>query len=224
MATWPVCWLTVKPLDRVPLCILGLVTTTFHVPGMAEVIGQLPDERVVELVKVKPVQFILDCPLMVSATVAPDTKLVPLTEVIEADPELTALVGLMAVTVGARSVTVKPPLRAPNWVFGLVTTTFHAPDATPLIGQVPRESVVELVRAKPVQTTLLCPLMVSWTVAPEAKLVPDIDVMDMEPLLLPLVGDMDTTVGAFGFVAEPRRVRMLPTIYGDLYLNFCDSR
>jgi hypothetical protein len=80
--------------------MLGLVTTTFHAPATAPVIGQEPDDSVVELVKVKPVQFILDCPLMVSATVAPDTKLVPLIEDMDIDPVLAPVVGEIAVTVG----------------------------------------------------------------------------------------------------------------------------
>ena len=92
---------TVKPSVNVPVCVSGLVTTTFHVPVAAPVIGQLPLLSVVELVKVKPVQEISVWPLFVSFTVAPDTKFVPVTEVMETDPVLRPLVGLMAVTVGA---------------------------------------------------------------------------------------------------------------------------
>ena len=47
---------TVKPFVKVPVWVSGLVTTTFQVPVAASVIGQLPEDKVVELVKVKPVQ------------------------------------------------------------------------------------------------------------------------------------------------------------------------
>ena len=45
-----------NPLVYVPDCESVLVTTTFQVPVAADVIGQEPDDSVVELVTVKPVQ------------------------------------------------------------------------------------------------------------------------------------------------------------------------
>ena len=82
---------------------------------------------------------------------APDTKLVPVTEVMETDPVLTPLAGLIAVTVGAAAFTVNPLAKVPVCVSGLVTTTFQVPVAAPVIGQLPEDKVVELVKVKPVQ-------------------------------------------------------------------------
>lgn len=64
---------TVNPLVRVPVWVSGLVTTTFQVPVAAPVMGQVPDDNVVELVKVNPVQLMAVWPDLVRETVAPDT-------------------------------------------------------------------------------------------------------------------------------------------------------
>ena len=88
---------------------------------------------------------------MVNFTVAPETKLVPVTEVIETEELLVPLVGLMAVTVGAAALMVNPLTKVPVCVSGLVTTTFQVPVAAPVIGQLPEDKVVELVKVKPVQ-------------------------------------------------------------------------
>ena len=88
-----------KPFESVPVPVSGLVTTTFHCPAAALVMGQVPEESVVEFVKVNPVQEISLCAVLVSFTVAPKTKFAPVTLVMEAEPELTPPRGLMAVTV-----------------------------------------------------------------------------------------------------------------------------
>ncbi len=62
------------------------------------------------------------------------------------------------------------------------------------------------------------------TVAPEAKFVPDTEVIDTDPVLLALAGDIAVTVGALGLVAAEKRVTMLPIIYGDCGLYFCYSK
>ena len=185
----------VKPSVRVPVCPPGAVTTTFHAPVAAPRIGQLPEERALELVNVKPVHDMVLCPTIVRLTVTPDTKELPVTEVIEAEPLFTPLVGLIAVTVGAGSVTVKPLVRIPFCPFGLVTTTFHAPAAAPLIGQLPEDRVFEFVNVNPEQTIVLCPAITRFTVASDAKLVPVIDVMDADPMFAALLGLMAVTVG-----------------------------
>jgi len=48
---------------------------------------------------------------------------------------------------------VKPLVKVPLPVSVLVTTTFHVPMATPVIGQEPDTRVVELEKEKPVQVT-----------------------------------------------------------------------
>ena len=79
---------------------------------------------------------------------------------------------------------------------GLVTTTFHAPVAKPEVGQVPEDRVEELVKVKPEQVVVAYPLLVSVIVAPDIKLVPVIEVIVVEALLAPVVGEMAVTVGA----------------------------
>jgi len=108
-----------------------------------------------------------------------------------------ALPALAAPMVGApgTAVTVKPLANDPLPVSGLVTTTFHAPDAAPVIGQEPDDKVVEFVKLKLVQFIVACPVLVSDTVAPETKPVPDMELMDIEPVLAPLVGEIAVTVG-----------------------------
>src|SRR3989344_7262435 len=91
---------TRKPLVRVPACALGLVTTTFHEPVTAPVMGQLPEESVVEFVNEKPVQEMLLWPDLVSFTVAPDTNPAPTTEVTDTEAVLRPEDGSMPVTVG----------------------------------------------------------------------------------------------------------------------------
>ncbi len=216
--------LTVNPLASVPVWVFGFVTTTFQVPVAAPVIGHVPDESVVELVKVNPVQEMLLCPLIVSMTVAPDTKFIPDTEVMGADPVFIALVGLIDVTVGPPLLIVNSEGSIPDCVFGFVTTTFQAPTAAASMGHDPDESLEELVNVKPVQEISPCPAMVSLTVAPKTKFVPDTEVIDAEPVLIALVGETAVTVGALGLVAAEMSVTMLPTIYGDCGLYFCDSK
>ena len=58
-----------------------LVTTKFHNPVAAPVIGQVPLVSKVELAKVNPVQVMLACPDIWSVTVAPEAKLFPAMEV-----------------------------------------------------------------------------------------------------------------------------------------------
>ena len=121
----------VKPPLKVATCASGFVTTTFQVPVAAPVIGQLPVERVVELVKVNPVQEMSDWASLVNFTVAPETKLVPETEVMEAEVLLIPVVGLMAETVGAGKLIVNPFTKIWFCLPGLVTTTFQVPGAPP---------------------------------------------------------------------------------------------
>ena len=93
-----------NPFVNVPVCASGLVTTTFHVPATAPVMGQLPDDNVVEFVNVKPVHEMLLCPDLVKLTVAPETKSEPVTLEIETEALRGPVDGLMAVTVGAGDV------------------------------------------------------------------------------------------------------------------------
>ncbi len=64
-------------------------------------------------------------PLFVSLTVAPARNPVPARLVILTVVPVTPEFGVMPLTVGAGLVTVKPLLSVPNWLSGLVTTTFH---------------------------------------------------------------------------------------------------
>ncbi len=82
------------------------------------------------------------------------------------------------------------------WLSGLVTTTFHAPVAAPVIGQLPPASDDELMNVKLAQFMLLWPDCVSITVAPERKFVPPTEVTVTELLLVPDTGLIEVTVGA----------------------------
>ena len=79
----------------------------------APVIGQVPAVNETELEKTKPVKIIIVCPDLERETVAPETKLVPETEVMEAEVLFIALVGLMAVVVGSVRVVKLPSAEYP---------------------------------------------------------------------------------------------------------------
>ena len=166
-------------------------------------IGQVPAVNETELEKTKPVQLIVVCPDLERETVAPETKLVPETEVMEAEVLLIPVVGLMAETVGAGRMIVNPLVKIPVCASGFVTTTFQVPVAAPVIGQLPVERVVELVKVNPVQEMSDWASLVNFTVAPETKLVPETEVMEAEVLFIPVVGLMAETVGAGKLIVNP---------------------
>ena len=95
-------------MANVPDCPSVFVTTTFHCPVAAPVIGHVPLLNIAEPLKVNPEHAMSGCPVLVSFTVAPLKKLVPVTEEMATEALLYPDAGLIAVTVGAGAARVVP--------------------------------------------------------------------------------------------------------------------
>src|SRR5206468_3703237 len=112
--------LYVKPAASVALCPSGLVTTTSLAPGVPAGAGAViwvarSEARFIPVAAVPPM-----------VTVAPGRKLLPL-RVTAVPPLRGPLVGLMALSVGAGALYVKPAASVTLCPSGLVTTTAWAP-------------------------------------------------------------------------------------------------
>src|SRR5260370_336075 len=111
----------VYPLVNVPLCVSGLVTTTFTAPAACA--------AVVAVICVALTTTTFVAPVPPNVAVAPVTKFVPVM-VTAVPPAAAPLLGLTLPTVGAATY-VYPFVRLPLSLSGLVTTTFTAPAACP---------------------------------------------------------------------------------------------
>jgi hypothetical protein len=174
----------VNPLVRLPLCVSGLVTTTFTAPAAcAGVVA------VIWLV-LTTTTFVAVVPPNV--TVAPVTKFVPVM-VTAVPPAVGPLLGLTLVTVGAvGDVYVNPLVNVPVCVSGLVTTTFTAPAAC--------AGVVAVICVPLTTTTFVAPVPPNVTVAPVTKFVP-VMLTAVPPAPGPLLGLTPVTVGAGDILA-----------------------
>ena len=161
----------------VPVCVSGLVTTTFTDPtacaGVVAVICVML-ETVTPVAAVPP-----------NETVAPVMNPVPAI-VTGVPPETLPLLGITLVTVGAATY-VKPFAKAALCVSGFVTTTFTAPAAC--------AAVVAVICVLLTTTTFVAAVPPNVTVAPLAKFAPVI-VTDVPPAATPLLGATLLTVGA----------------------------
>src|SRR5437867_1292410 len=109
----------VKQPVQVPLCVSGLVTTTFTAPAAcAVVVPVMLVALTVETASAEPP----------NETVAPLWKSLPAI-VTDVPPAVTPLLGVTELTIGAGARYVKQPVQVPLCASGLVTTTFTAPAA-----------------------------------------------------------------------------------------------
>ena len=69
----------------------------------------------------------------------------------------------------------------------LVTETSHDPTVALVIGQLPPVKLVEFAKVNPVQV-ISVPLLLNFTAAPDAKFVPVIEVIVIEPVFTPVSG------------------------------------
>jgi len=166
----------VKQLEHVPLCVSGLVMTTFTDPAAcAIVVPAIVVALIVETVRAEPP----------NDTVAPVANPVPAI-VTEVPPADAPVFGVTDATVGAGATYVKQPAQVPLCVSVFVTTTFTAPAACAVVTPV-------IVVALTVETVSADPP--NETVAPVWNPVPA-TVTDVPPAVGPLVGATDVTVGA----------------------------
>src|SRR5438093_13253502 len=109
----------VKQPVQLPLCVSGLVTTTFTAPAAcAVVVPVMLVALTVETVSAEPP----------NETIAPLWKSLP-AMVTDVPPAVTPLLGVAEFTTGAGARYVKQPVQVPLCASGLVTTTFTAPAA-----------------------------------------------------------------------------------------------
>src|SRR5437867_2673833 len=109
----------VKQPVQVPLCVSGLVTTTFTAPAAcAVVVPVMLVALMVNTVSAEPP----------NETIAPLWKSLP-AMVTDVPPAVTPLLGVAELTTGAGARYVKQPVQVPLCASGLVTTTFTAPAA-----------------------------------------------------------------------------------------------
>src|SRR5712692_9815439 len=169
----------VYPLVNVPLCVSGLVTTTFTAPAACAAVVA------VICVALTTTTFVAPVPPNVAG--APVTKFVPVM-VTAVPPAAAPLLGLTLVTVGADAdVYVYPLVNVPLCVSGLVTTTFTAPAAC--------AAVVAVICVALTTTTFVAPVPPNVAVAPVTKFVP-VMVTAVPPAAAPLLGLTLVTVGA----------------------------
>ncbi|HEY8824105.1 MAG TPA: hypothetical protein VIP07_04390 [Candidatus Limnocylindria bacterium] len=157
------------------------MTTTLTAPAAcAVVVPVIVVALIVETVRAEPP----------NATVAPTWNPLP-AMVTEVPPALGPLFGVTDVTVGGGGATyVKQTTHVPIWVSGLVTISVTAPAACGLVVPVMLVALtVETVTAAPPREA----------VAPLWKPVPAI-VTAVPPMLVPLVGVIEVTLGAATYV------------------------
>src|SRR5713226_8826748 len=139
----------VYPLVNVPVCVSGLVTTTFTAPAACA--------AVVAVICVALTTTTFVAPVPPNVAVVPVTKFVPVM-VTAVPPAAAPLLGLTLPTVGAGDVYVYPLVNVPVCVSGLVTTTFTAPAAC--------AAVVAVICVALTTTTFVAPVPPNVAVAP----------------------------------------------------------
>src|SRR6266852_5745820 len=175
----------VYPFVRLPVCVSGLVTTTFTAPAACA--------AVVAVICVALTTTTFVAPVPPNVAVVPVTKFVPVM-VTAVPPAAAPLLGLTLPTVGAGDVYVYPLVNVPGFVSGLVTTTFTAPAAC--------AAVVAVICVALTTTTLVAPVPPNVAVVPVTKFVP-VMVTAVPPAAAPLPGLTPPTVARNGTHLNP---------------------